>query len=132
MRFRVEQIRAVRGTGMVYADVAFLDGEGAVVHRNDFLMQVPASRRFYTGEVGPGGEVLDPDAFVEVASDARSVIVENIRRYAARLDLHTARVDARDGRIRTDASDPAGIVARTDVQELVDAVLDSETGEVVP
>jgi hypothetical protein len=115
-KFRVESIRTVAKTNHLYVDVAFLDA-GRVVHRNDFIMQIPARQREYVGDVGPDGEILDPEAYEETDSDAAGIIAANIRRYVGRAKMETP--DARSPRIETEDTDPLGLRARPEVAALV-------------
>lgn len=128
MRYRIESIGTIRGTNLLYVDVAFLvEGDNNVVHRNDFVMQIePTSFRYNrwidTGKVDDLGEpILEPDinSREEYDTDVRAVILENIARYVARIDVRKVAVDRRDTRIKVEDTDPLGLRAAPGVTKLV-------------
>jgi hypothetical protein len=73
-RLRVAAVHRLEGTNLLYLDVEFLQ-DGQVAHRNDFIMQIPAG------------------------VNLSSTVLDNIRRYARRVDLGQVRFDRR-GRFR--------------------------------
>jgi hypothetical protein len=125
MKIRIADIKTVARAGLLYVDVAFLDDQREVVHRNDFVMQIAPTYRVYTGELGPNGEILDPEAFEELQTDVPAVILTNIRAYLVRHpDLSKLPADCRDPHIRREDSDPLGLRARPGVADLVGAETD--------
>jgi hypothetical protein len=120
MKVRIEAIQTVKGSALLHADVAFLDDKGQVVHRNDFIMQIAPTYRVYVGEIGPAGEILDPEAYETHETDVPAEILTNIRAYLARHpDLGKLPADYRDPHIQREDTDPLGLRARPGVAALV-------------
>ncbi len=49
MRYKVTKTRTIEGTNLTYFDVDFYTDLSVLVHQNDFVMQLPVTRRTYTG-----------------------------------------------------------------------------------
>lgn len=118
MKFKIRSVKTLKGTEYLYLDVEFVKG-AQVIHRNDFVMQVPQVRRHYYGEVGPDGEILEPEKFTVERSDAVGVILGNIRAYLGRVDLEKAPFDLRLPGVETDETDPRGLLGRLEIQAII-------------
>jgi hypothetical protein len=118
MKFRIEKIRTVVGTNLLYVDVAFLE-DNQVIHRNDFVMQLKPTHTVYIGRVGPNGEPLDKGAeyFEEHDTDSAAEIVANIQAYASRASMR--RLDNRDRNLSVEDTDPLGLRVRPAVAALI-------------
>lgn len=120
MKIRIADIKTVKGTGMLYVDVEFLDAQSQPMHRNDFIMQIAPTYRVYVGEIGPEGEILDPKAYEERETDVPAEILANIHAYLARHpDLGKLPANYRNPRIPREDTDPLGLRARPGVADLL-------------
>lgn len=122
MKYRVEAIQTVKGGGLLYVDVAFLDDQGGLLHRNDFVMQMAATQHRYTEYTGEGKERRPVLAsYEEYDTDVKQQILENIKGYLDRVDVAKGKEDRRDPGISTEDTDPLGLRAAPGVAELVGA-----------
>jgi hypothetical protein len=147
MDYRVVGLETVEGTGLLYADVEFLEG-GQVVHLNDFVMKIFPTRLVYTGpdpetledenviytevedEVEVNGEkvvvkriVVKPEYLAEQETDVKAEVIANIERYLDRLESRGIHLrDTRTRSIKRDNSDPLGLMNKPGVSGLVGQV----------
>lgn len=132
MRYRVEDIKTVGGTDLLYVEVAFIeDGRDRSVHYNDFALQIFPTQNIYIGpDIGPGD--IDPDEvyvpnpgdYEAVETNVRQVIIDKIEAYMGRLDkigLENKPFDDRSNTLRRTKvdTDPLGLRGKPGVEDLV-------------
>jgi hypothetical protein len=130
MKYRVDKIETVKGSSLLYVEVAFLDDAEKLLHQNDFVMQIAARQGQYTRWLDTGKTTLngrpilqpDPTSYQETDTDVAAMIQQNIKAYIERTDVAKAKADNRDRSIPTEDSDPAGLRAAPGVAQLVGSV----------
>lgn len=123
MDYKITKIETPKGTAYLYVDVEFIDQSGEVVHRNDFVMQIPPTRRVYIGPELAEGETPDLKDYEEQETDVKTEIIGNIERYISRIEARgTSRLDARDPSIKTDQEDPLELKTKLGVVEMIGVI----------
>jgi hypothetical protein len=128
VNYEIVKIETLTESTLLYVEVDFYNG-ARLIHRNDFVMQIPATITRYTGPMEippdfPFTPLPDPDPdpryWLTLETDAPAEIVSNIERYITRIEQRQALPgDSRDSRIRSTPADPLGLLARPGVAALV-------------
>lgn len=110
MRYVIRELSHVEGTDLYYVLVEFYEpGDGRTPSaKNDFLMQLADETTVLDNRNRPMPIKLDVPAIVDA----------NIRAYWERAQKRGELGDRTDARIRRDAQDPKGVLARDDVRAL--------------
>lgn len=126
MKYRIDDIKTVENTSLLYVVVSFLDDTGKIVlHRNDFIMQIAATQHWYTHWIDD--TTPDPISYEEYDTDVKTVILSNVKSYIERLETRTdVPDDLRNSNIKSEDTDPLGLRTKPGVAQLIGVVQDSE------
>lgn len=135
MRYRIEDIKTVANSTLLYVEVEFIEtGRDRTVHYCDFAMQIYPETTYYSGPpIEPGDidpdevYIPDPNDYTTEETDVRQAIIDNIEVYLGKLErggLGTRPFDARSPVLRRTKqdTDPLGLRGKPGVTDLIGRV----------